>query len=301
MKRWIAGMLAVILLLLCGPAAAQDAMEQSDAEIQESMETREGERLGTLTENLGFLVRMLQDEDIQRLVKTEDVQALMNEGIAKLLVWMLQNRPVTMKILKEFGVGDRELRCIEIIWDSADRMAAAWSAYAETEDGKGLIADYEALKNDEAFITSVEHFFLMITDNDFSQLLDALMETLREAKTDAEGTVIDEAVTQQREKIETVGALIGTLLKKIKDSAWAQDLVPLLTENEHLQRLIEHLSNKNEADDIVIAELRDLAENRELADVIKQGAQGVVSLMKAIKGEWKDTKDNQTISEEAAP
>ena len=129
MKKWIAGMLAILLRQSGTLAAAQESQGLTDAEIQESMKTREEEKPQTLSSSFRLVAQLLQNEDVRGLLQIQDVKDLMNEGAFKILLWMLQNRSVTMKILKELGVGKEDRKCIGKIWDSAERIWAAKNSW----------------------------------------------------------------------------------------------------------------------------------------------------------------------------
>ena len=120
MKRWLAALLAVALLFSGGTVLAENANSRDIVDIQESMSSREGETVGTLAENILFLMEALQKEEIRSLLKMEDVQDILSEVVYRVLAWLVENRPVTMKILAELGVVESDLRCIEKLWDSMD-------------------------------------------------------------------------------------------------------------------------------------------------------------------------------------
>ena len=92
MRRWLAGLLAVIILLPVGAAWAENS----------------GKDTGTLAESIRFVSEIFQDEEVRSILSREDVQEICRELIVKTALWMIENRPVTMKILAEMGVSGEE-------------------------------------------------------------------------------------------------------------------------------------------------------------------------------------------------
>ena len=213
MKRWIAGIMAAVLLAACTPAGAGEAPAGKS---------------GTLAENLGFLREMADNEDVRSLIQIQDVQDLMTEVVAQVVIWMVQNRPVTMDILAELGVGETDLRCIGRIWDSAERIRDAWQAYFETEDGRRLAAEMEAAQRDPEIQEALDNFLDMCTCEDISGISAAIGETVREGIRDdmqepapaPEGTgggqrmgaVVGAQTGREREPVEPDGPPVGTQL-----------------------------------------------------------------------------------------
>ena len=80
-------LLAAALSAMCLlPAAAENPDHRTDAELQESVVTREGEGNGTLAENLEQLVVLLTREDVRSLMKIEDVGVITNEVIFRVRI-----------------------------------------------------------------------------------------------------------------------------------------------------------------------------------------------------------------------
>ena len=102
------------------------------------MVSGEGEAPGSLAQNLRMIQNLLKDEDMQAILKNKDASAVTAEIALRVLMWLVQNRPVTIKILVELGIGETELKCIEKIWDSSERVAAAYKEYLDSEDGSSF-------------------------------------------------------------------------------------------------------------------------------------------------------------------
>lgn len=307
MRKWIAGLLMVILLCSCGLAAAQEAPAADDAGIQEeAVQPRETGDDESLAEYHEALMDLLNDEDVQKLLQIEDVRELIREGAVAVLAWMIQNRPVTMEILVEFGVGECDRRCVDKIWDSADRIAEAWRDYSATEDGQALVAELEALCNDPEIIASGNEFLMMVTSDDIAAIMDSIWRIVEEgaAAEHTETSVTEEAIERQLDRSTFIGELVVELLSFCEQSEWARDSLPALLENDNLTRVLIHLSEDSAFYDVVQEECRVLAEDPELMAFIERTLQDGVALIQMIWDESDPfvlTNANDAISEEAAP
>lgn len=302
MRKWIAGLLTVILLCSSGLAAAQE----TPATQEGVMQSQETEYPGSLAEYHEDLVLLLSDEEVQKLLQMPDVQDLLREGIVGVLAWMIQNRPVTMKILVEFGVGEDERGYIDRIWDSGERIADAWRDYSTTEDGQQLLAEMEALRNDPEIIASGNEFLMMITSDDVSTIMDSIWAAVEEdAAAESTGmSVTEDALEQQLDRSTMIGELMIELLSVFEQSEWARDRAPALLENDNLLQLLIHLSEDNAFFDVVQEECRVLAEDPDMRAFIELVLQDSVLLIQMIWNESDPsalTYANDAISEEAAP
>ena len=280
MKRWIAVMLAAILLLTGSLAAAEGAGGTMDAETREAMEPQKEENVGTLIKDLVFLVELLQNEDVRNLFQLRDVQDLMNEGVYRVLVWMVENRPVTMKILVELGVGESGLRCIDIIWDGAERIETAWRSLTVTEEGKQLLAELAAVRDDPEIQKSAAKLWAVISSDEVATLLDSFWNTVinGSAPEPPQGALTQEAQERQMDTTTFTGGLLIELLKFVEESEWAQESIPALLINENLWRLLIHLSKDNEVYRVIREEFRILAEASEIKALLQQMIQEITDL-----------------------
>ena len=267
MKRWIAGILAAALLLAVLPAGAQ------------------GASAGTLAENLGFLRDMIQNEDVRSLIQIQDVQDLMTEVVAKVLIWMVQNRPVTMEILKELGVGEADLRCVGKVWDSAERIGEAWQAYFATEDGRRLVAEAKAVEKDPELAEALDNFLDMCSQQEISGINAAISETLRKGIEEdlREDTLTMDTMERHINRSTLIGSLLLRLTELVESSEWAQSSLPKLKGNENLWNLIIHLSEIDWADDIMREEARKLTEDPEINDFVRRTAGELVNLVRGLR------------------
>ena len=274
MKRWIAGIMAAVLLAACTPVGAGEAPAGKS---------------GTLAENLGFLREMADNEDVRSLIQIQDVQDLMTEVVAQVVIWMVQNRPVTMDILAELGVGETDLRCIGRIWDSAERIRDAWQAYFETEDGRRLAAEMEAAQRDPEIQEALDNFLDMCTREDISGISAAIGETVREGIRDdmQEGLLTPETVGRRIDRSTLIGSLLLCLKELVKNSEWARSSVPKLAENENLWNLMGHLSELSWADDIMREEVSKLADDPEINDFVQRTAGELIDLIQGYRDSGK--------------
>ena len=309
LKRWLCGLLAGIMLpAVCG-LAEEETEGPSDADLQETVVTREGETLGTLPENLIFLKDLLQNEEVRSLLKIQDVKEIATEVVWKALVWMYHNRPVTMKILAEFGFSETDCRCVEKLWDSAERLSDAGKAYNESEDGLQLLAELEAVRDDPELRKTMEKFSELMSDEDLNRLMDELSGAIKAENAEAEaadGRLTELAAENQINTSSFTGYLIVQILHIVESSEWAKDSIPDLLTNENLWRLLIHLSkDSQELDAAVKEECRMIADDPEMVDFLKRTTQQLNLLNNALKiiaaEEAEQQKANDEVNGEDAP
>ena len=255
MKRWFAGFLAVILLLT-GCAAAEEAPAVEVSEDQKSAAPADESASGTLAENLRLVQILLADEDFRNLFRIEDVRDVTTEIVLEILKWMIENRPVTMKILAELGIGEDDRNSISTIWDSAERISEVSRAYYESEDGKQLMAEFQSLQNDPDIEESLRNIWKLIQSEDMVSLMNAVADAVAQ---DLEGPKLDGPLTQQaiKERIDSktyIGSLILRMLDVIEQCDWMQTSLPKLMENEVLWRFLAHLADRNAAMNGIVEE-----------------------------------------------
>ncbi len=283
MKRWIAGLLAAVFLLAGGTGWAENDLDESTVIIQDSVISPEAETSNTLTDNLKLVLQLLRNEDVLSLFQFEDVKDLTNEVVLKVLVWMLQNRPVTMKILAELGIGERDLRCIGKIWDSADRIRNTLRTYMETEKGKQLARELKALKNDPELKQSANHFLTMITSTDAAALLKDISKIMRESpettETEGDGELIQEAARRNMNRNNVTGTLIMGLASLVEKSDWARESLPQLVNNDNLWKVLNHITNIAELDAVIREEILRLSGDKEVMGFVHSTLLGVANLL----------------------
>lgn len=303
MKRWMAGLLSVMILFSGGLCLAETAEPMENADIQETVVSVEGETLGTLSENLRLLIDLSQSEEVLALLGIEEVKTVTSEIIWRVLVWLFQNRPVTMKILAELGVGESDRRCIEKLWDSAERIGNTLEEISKTEDGRQLQAEAAAVKNDPDLQESWENFQELTTSEDLVLVLDSLNKAINSEiteKKNADGTLTKEAMERQMDQSSFTGKLIFEALSILEQSEWARESVPKLLKNENLWRFLTHMSGGNkELDHVLRDEFALIAADPDMNVFFKQTLTEAQALSKALKG--METDNSKKTGEEVAP
>ena len=277
-KRWLAAVLAGLVLFSCAASAEETGRDTVD--IQESLVSREGEQAESLGDHILLLASLMQKDEVRNLLKIEDVSTITSEVISKILVWMWENRPVTMKILAEFGVGEPDLRNVEKLWDSADRLSAAFRNHESTEHGKQLSDDVAALMEDPDFIRSVNDLRMLLSSEDLAGIVGALQEAASGQADLTEGPLTKAALEQEVNRTTFTGSLLLSLLGVLDQSEWARNSLPGLLMNENLWRVLKDLSEGDEElDRVVREEFTLLSEDPEITGFLQSTLSAVPDLL----------------------
>jgi len=278
-KRWLAAILAGMLLFSCAAASAEENGRDT-VDIQESLVSREGEETRTLGDHILELAALMQKEEVRNLLKIEDVSTITSEVISKILAWMWNNRPVTMKILAEFGVRESDLRSVEKLWDSAERLSAAFRDHESSEHGKQLSADVDALMEDPDFIRSVNDLRMLLSSEDLAGIVGALQEAASGQADLTEGPLTKAALEQEVNRTTFTGSLLLSLLGVLDQSEWARNSLPGLLMNENLWRVLKDLSEGDEElDRVVREEFTLLSEDPEITGFLQSTLSAVPDLL----------------------
>jgi len=307
-KRWGAVLLAVILLLGCALAGAEERT-QTNAEIVEQLESREktgsGEASGAL-EMLKTLGEILISEDFRSLLEYEDVKEVFNEIILETTLWLYENRPVTIKILRELGLSEKETVIVEKLWDSLDRIINSMEFYLETEDGKALQSSYTALTESNAFQRVWEDFVKLVKKEDLQDLLKTLKGSLEgqleEARAFIDATIVEgETGEQVEEKLsrfqekfnriveerggdpQAIALTTGMqIFARVAESDWAKNSMPDLMEQEALWTFLEQLENLLNSPIMETAkqEMINLLQDEEIMDYLTELINGMVGIIR---------------------
>ena len=310
-KRWLAALLAGIVLI-SGAAASAESTGRGTVDIQESVVSREGESAGTLKDHLLLLGDLLQTEEVRNLLKIEDVKTITSEVIAKVAAWMINHRPVTMKIFTEFGFGEADVRCIGTLWDSADRIAAAVREYEASEEGKRLAADRGALFRDPDFREMLESFLPLLTRENLDRILADLRKVVdswdspsegdppaRDARP-GDGPLAKEAMDRQVDPTSVLGSLLLAVLDALDADEWAGNYLPDLLQNENLWRFVTDLTNSTGSlDRNIQAELEILLDDPEMIDFADRSISALFSLLESLSSPAAGNDSEKT--EDAAP
>ena len=286
MRKWLAGCLALIFLISGIPVFAENTGKDT-VSIQESMVSVEGESVGSLAENFRFLADLLKNEEIRSLLKMEDVGTIFTEVIWKVLVWMYENRPVTMKILTELGVDERDQRCIESIWDSADRIAHEVEVFKASEEGRQLQEESDALLADPDFRKTLMGILNLAASEELSNLLKAVWKAAESAgteTTDSDGLLTAEAMKRKLGLNTYIGNTILNILKTLEESDWVRNSLPQLQANENLWNFLLHLASMNSSglDNVIREEMEKLSQDPEISIFILETLTGLSGLSQAM-------------------
>lgn len=313
MKRWLAAVLAGIVLF-SGAASAENP-GRGTVDIQESVVSREGKTEGTLEDHIRLLGELLRTEEVRNLLKIEDVKTITSEVIANVLLWMVDHRPVTMKIFMEFGLGEADVRCIGKIWDSVDRMTAAIREFEASEEGKQLAADRDAFLSDPAFRKTMDNFLPLLTKESVDGVLGAVRDAaeswefpsegdppVREARP-GDGPLAKEAMDRQVDSTSVLGSLLLSVLDSLDANEWTRNTLPDLLQNENLWRVLTDLTNNTGTlDRKILAELEILLDDPELAEFADRAFSAVFTLKDDLSvPDAGDAGNDPEKTEEAAP
>ena len=309
MRTFIAALLAVTLSAGMLPAAAaENPAGRTDAEIQQTVVTREGENNDSIGSLLLELARLTTREDVRELMQIEDFHLIVHEVIFKVLVWMVENRPVTMKILAELGLSEEDLRAVYKIWDSSERIAESIREYGESEAGKKLEKEAEALGNDPEYMQSLVELVDLINENTVTgtlQMLDRLFSQQQTApEEEAPGALSREAEKRQMDRESFTGQLLTELLRVVDLNAEVSDTILKILKNEHLWAMLLQITNgSRELDEALRQEFNSLGKDEEVNAFLKRlisGMDKAVDKMKDLTSEeTQQTETQQTEEEEA--
>ena len=291
MKRCLAWILAALMLFTACAGLAEAPAEQEKKNPE------------TTAEHLRFLKESLQGEDVRELLQNEDVQAVSAEIVTRTLIWLYRNRPVTMKILTELGIGERDLSCISKLWDSADRLSEAGKEYNESEDGQKLLAEFRAVLSDPEITGSLSAFIESMQSEDILRISRELKESVAaESETPVEpgGRLTREAFEKRLTASSFRGRLILKLLKTVEELGVVDETALKLMRNENLWRLILHLAEESEMDRIFQQELKTLLQDPEINDFLRDTVVDAVTLFPVIFGEPGAEEASETAPDETS-
>ena len=284
MKRWLALILALLLLLPCGAGPAEEE-GPTNADLQETLASEGKVGAGTVAENLRFFADMLKDEQFMSLLRIDDVREISTEIVWKVLAWLYENRDVTMKILAELGVTEEDRRCVAKLWDSAERLSEAGKAYNESEAGKQLLEATHALLNDPDIQKSFENFMAMASSEDIALIINAIADIVQEGSESdrPEGQLSKEAVDRQLNRSSLIGILVYRLFDLLEDTEWFSSSVPKLVRNENLWRWLDLLTDSGSyINQALEKEFRLLADDPEMVDFANRTGQQLLSLLRIV-------------------
>lgn len=177
------------------------AEEESIASGENPVESEdEGKKnpISEMSENLKIVSALLNSEDFRHLLEIDDVKFLISDILAESVIWMLQNRPVTMKILAELGAAENDLKVINRLWDSETVIEHSVVDYLDEPDGQLLQEQANQLFGSSDFLQTVKDFTSLATSEDLQNLIQAFVDYDPEAESETETAEAAEAEAPER-------------------------------------------------------------------------------------------------------
>ena len=177
------------------------AEEESTASGENPVESEdEGKKNpnSEMSENLKIVSALLNSEDFRHLLEIDDVKFLISDILAESVIWMLQNRPVTMKILAELGAAENDLKVINRLWDSETVIEHSVVDYLDEPDGQLLQEQANQLFGSSDFLQTVKDFTSLATSEDLQNLIQAFVDYDPEAESETETAEAAEAEAPER-------------------------------------------------------------------------------------------------------
>ena len=237
MKRFALIFLAVSLLL-CGSSGAENA-PMENADIQEQVITLEDAEY-SLEEELTGLMNVLHSDEFRDLLNLRDVQDILQITIRGVGSWLLENRDVSMKILKELGIKENEQQMVSEIWDSADRIGEVIQVYAKTRDGQRLSKEFDALLASKEWKDVVADFIQLGTSKDFQNMFELLIRQVVQEGLIATGNYDEEQIAEAHSNIPTE-EVFEALMEIVDQSQWSQKSLAALMQSELFRTTFQHL------------------------------------------------------------
>ena len=225
MKQCLAGLLAGVMLFPGIAAVAEET--DSTVKIQESLVSREETEDTSLRERLFQIAELMNTEEVRALLNIDDVKSILNDVVFKVLRWMIDHRPVTMKIFTELGIGEKDRQCIEKLWDSAERIENAAREYRNSEDRARLAEEFAALTEDPDIQDTVRFLQSIVSQENIDMVLQAIrnsMDTGTETGL-GDGPLTREARKEELEQKSFAGFLLVLVLGRYGIGFQAEDFI----------------------------------------------------------------------------
>jgi hypothetical protein len=302
MKRWLAWLLVPIMALssLAGITASAEDQVPDTADIQESVVTKEGERKEeTLNDTLELILNTFHSDEFQELMKNPEVRDILSQGSTAVALWLLDNREVTIKILAELGVSERDQRVIGEIWDSAERLDLLQRAYMESADGIKLAAEIETLKNNPAFIRFCKDYAKMLESERLQTVLTGLQNALKQGSASGNSKLADHFAEEGVESGSPLGGLIMAILSFAELSSDTNDSLTDLMKEKDFWAVILHLANNRlHMDQLpILEELKTLFNNPDVMNFLAESGQNFVKILNFLAEEKKEHEEAERAAE----
>lgn len=291
-RRAVALLLAGILSVgMTAAAAAENPSARTDAEIQQSVVTREGEAANSIGSLLLQLVQLSLREDVRNLMRIEDFNQVMHEVVLRVLVWMFQNRDVTMKILLELGLTEEDLVGVGKIWDSGERVVDVIRNFRDSEDGQTLRESAAALDSDPEFQKDVHELMDMVNEGTVSNALKTIDSLMQEGKdilqkeADAPAGVLSrEAEKRHLDRESFTGRLLSEMLRLTDLNAEVSSTLLGIMSNENVWTVLLQITNgSKELDDVLQEEYERLSNDPDVEGLLHRAMNIVDKLVEKAK------------------
>lgn len=289
MKRACAFLLAMILFTV-GTGIFSSGAEYIGGnelvEIQQSLVSSENTESGGLGSNLIQLLVMVQNDDVRSLLTIQDFTDVMNEIVLRVLVWLYENRPVTMEIFAELGAESRDIRCIEKIWDSLERIVRARDEYNKTDEGTKLIQEVQDLAQDQEFNDNLMKLIDLGSFENVSKFFEDMLNGISRESSSGDGNEwIVQLATERKMKTDSfVGSLIIRAIALIFANPEANESMEKIISNEKLWILLAELAkDRGKLDNVLFDEIRTLLNDEEIMDFVQRMTTGAVMEAKKLQ------------------
>ena len=284
-RRCLAGLLAGIMLFP-GTSAVAEGTDET-VKIQESLVSREEKEETSLRDHLLQIAELMNREEVRNLLSIDDVKSIVNDVLVKVLHWMIDNRPVTMKIFTELGIGEKDRECIAKLWDSAERIEKASQAYQTSEEGKQLHEEFAALMEDPDILDSLGFLQTLFSRENVDLVMQAVRNSINSGVDNSygNGPLTREAREKELDQKSFVGFLLVLMLGVMEQSDQVQVLIPRLLENQHLWAFLAHVSEAGRnINPILQEEFKNLADDPDITGFFERASDGLHMVMEEYNG-----------------
>lgn len=279
-KRLISLLLA-LLMVLPGLEALAEEEGKTNADIEETVITRDEDDI-VLTSNFELIRQVLTSEEFQDLMQLSDFRDILDEIIPRVVLWLVTNRPVTMKILEKLDVPEQEREIIGTVWDSAEKIAKIEIDYWGSEEGAKLRESFDALLANEIFRKVAKGIAETMQSNDIQIILSVLVQKLALNTLDeyVDEDLVREAKKQGFDGTDELLKATGRLLLSVEKSEWARKYLPELLALPEFRAFLQNLLEAHQGNALqeVSDELQNLLQKEEVANYLGKLIKGILEL-----------------------
>ncbi len=279
-KRLISLLLA-LLMVLPGIGALAEEEGKTNADIEETVITRDEDDTA-LTSNFELIRQVLTSEEFLDLMQQSDFRDIIEEIVPRLVLWLVTNRPVTMKILEKLDVPEKEREIIGTVWDSAEKIAKIEIDYWGSEEGTKLRESFDALMANEIFRKAAKGMAETMQSNDIQIILSILVQKLALNTLDeyVDEDLVREAKEQGFDGTDELLKAIGRLLLSVEKSEWARKYLPELLAQPEFRAFVQNLLEAHQGNALqeVSDELQNLLQKEEVINYLGKLTKGILEL-----------------------